>query len=267
MGASCRATAVPAAAAAVGLPHSSAALARRGAPGLPHAASRVLKTISHRREAREQGAGAPPPRPQTPGRGRPGSLSHRDQIAIPLPASTRTPKASPLLPVAADGRRRADFDFGLGIADRGSGKATPPPAVGDYESRRLHPFSSPGDPRIAYHVEGRRIPTIAQRFSAGNRGGEETKSRRDGRTVLSSLTGLCHLSGARRPSAEAPGYFQTRPTILRGCDREGTKHAKHWKREERPARKPAFRCHTLFESGKNSIRYSDLCSRACSNAT
>ena len=52
-----------------------------------------------------------------------------------------------------------------------------------------------------------RAPRIAQPFKAGVLAHENRKSRRDGRTVLSSLTGLWDFGG-QEPTAEAVGYFQ-----------------------------------------------------------
>jgi hypothetical protein len=51
------------------------------------------------------------------------------------------------------------------------------------------------------------LPKIAQPFMAGSSVTQNEKSRRDGRTILSSLTGLWNSCG-RKPTAKAVGYFQ-----------------------------------------------------------
>jgi hypothetical protein len=51
-------------------------------------------------------------------------------------------------------------------------------------------------------------PTIAQPFMAGNNAIRFSKSVRDGRTILSSLTGLETFPN-REPSDESLGYFRT----------------------------------------------------------
>jgi len=53
---------------------------------------------------------------------------------------------------------------------------------------------------------------IAQPFMAGLTVGAKQKSRRDGRTVLSSLPGLGNMR-TTKPSAKALGYFR-RPVGL-----------------------------------------------------